>query len=40
MFAHPGCTGMAALPAEAQSVTAEVVLHEQLPAVLRAKASR
>lgn len=28
MFAHPGCAGMGALPAETQSVTAEVVLHK------------
>lgn len=39
MFAHPGWAGMAALPAEAPSVTAEVVLHKQLPAVLHAKVS-
>lgn len=39
LFVSLGCTGMVALPAEAQLVTAELVLHEQLPAVPGAKAS-
>lgn len=39
MFAHPSCAGLAALPTEAQSLTAEVVLHEQFPVVPCAKVS-